>query len=100
MIEPALTEAEWAKLAKLDRFGEGPAIVDGTFVVWGEAGSASVHPDPLATAALCLHGRTGGFTWGDVDELRESARLVPEGYTVNEELLNLAERIAALLPPR
>ena len=46
--------------------------------------------DLLALAALALYGQPFGFTWEDVDLLRQPYINMP----------NLAARIAALLPPR
>ena len=94
-IEPAVTPEEWKEF----RAGE-------------------LHTTRLgfhATAALSLHGKPFGFTWEDVDQLRESAAYIGrvvdvesffyESDDVNSEtlcasLLSLATRIASLLPPR
>jgi hypothetical protein len=41
-----------------------------------------------------------GFTWDHVDRLRETAYNVPNGWSPNLWLHELADLIAALLPPR
>lgn len=48
-----------------------------------------------AAAALALFDQPAGFTWEDVDRLRA----LPESAD-SPALANLADRIAALLPPR
>ena len=50
----------------------------------------SAPSDRRCVAALALHGQTFGFTWADVDALEEC------GSAANL----IADRIAALLPPR
>ncbi|MSP63224.1 MAG: hypothetical protein EXR72_23365 [Myxococcales bacterium] len=54
-------------------------------------------------AALCLYGQPFGFTWEDVDGLRALAESL--GGTIHNPesvapLRDLADRIAAMLPPR
>ena len=64
-----------------------------------------------ALAAVCLQGHPAGFTWEDVDALRhmirsyedESHHIVYGGRRPDspyDRALSLADRIAALLPPR
>lgn len=72
-IKPALSPEEWGAVPDL-------------FV---EVGC----PERHAFAARALHGQPFGFTWEDVDTLRESPP--------DESLLDaIADRVAALLPPR
>jgi hypothetical protein len=70
--------------------------------------SSTVGVDPTpeerhAIAALALHGQPFGFTWEDVDWLRAMADWAEE-YGVAADgpawVNALADRIAALLPPR
>jgi hypothetical protein len=87
MIEPALTADEWAK--KWDGHDDDGTPMRYTFGV-------SVYVDrPYASAALALHGQPFGFTWDDVDALREA-----EVHANDERVSAVADRIAALLPPR
>lgn len=100
-IQPALTPEEW-------RY----AICG---LVWDHDLAYLSVPDvdnprrPLgehATAAFCLHGQPFGFTWEDVDALRRGhAEEHGSGCVASLgdppcSLLSLADRIAALLPPR
>lgn len=64
---------------------------------------------PHAGAALLLHGQPFGFTWEDVDMVRVWASELEAMYDSIDELSaydnwqrwkSLADRIAALLPPR
>lgn len=50
-------------------------------------------------AAACLYAQPYGFTWADVDALQYDGVGYDEGHS-QEALDSLAERIAALLPPR
>lgn len=54
------------------------------------------------TAARALHGQPFGFTWEDVDLLlAETSILAPvRDEEEGQALYDLANRIAALLPPR
>lgn len=79
-----------------------------------DAGVELSAEDRLATAALCLRDQPFGFTWDDVDNLRDLAdwlaRVPVEAFDNdevrsrhkegNDGLRELAGRIAALLPPR
>jgi hypothetical protein len=64
--------------------------------------------DRLDVAALALHGQPFGFTWADVDAIRgaadeaeQEARPYPSGIPeARAPFDSLADRIAALLPPR
>jgi hypothetical protein len=102
-VRPALTPEQWAaqlwESGSEDPIQSGP---EGVFV--GDCVSVGGVETPAARhaiAALALHGESFGFTWADVDLLRTLAdnhadRL--EGYGVPHR--DLADRIAALLPPR
>jgi hypothetical protein len=88
-IPPALTPARWASYRRLcEDIGGSP--------------STEMLGDHAETehelAALALHGQPFGFTYADVGNLRMAAELVgsPRAGAL---LLDLAERIAALLPP-
>lgn len=97
-IKSALTAEEWAAGHREDPantlHAEGDAgeglVVDGLFE--GRARHA--------LAALALHGQPYGFTWADVDALHDAAPEVFNAHGEMRPLLNLAERLAALLPPR
>jgi hypothetical protein len=62
-------------------------------------------PEPHGLAALCLHEQPFGFTHEDVKRLRMVEALpvsdstVLEAVAYNEWVNDLADRIAALLPP-
>ena len=95
MIEPALTPEEWANLAvdygpDSDMRKEGDDIV-----VTYDSRMACVYLEPYQTAALCLHEQPFGFTRADVEQLKTWTGLT-DGPT---QLFDLADRIAALLPP-
>lgn len=100
-IRPALSVEEWERrefeedTGLLEHFSAGN---DGK--VWVSCGYETLASTnrPHALAALCLHGHPAGFTWEDVDRLR--AEVYPPGRTPLFELMDLADRIAALLPPR
>ena len=110
-IRPALTPEEWQDL------DSGEALIeDGELCVRYDSGLASeVVGDRHALAALCLHGQPFGFTWDDVEVLREispehrigCAHLAFVGSDCDCEaeqesatIASVADRIAALLPPR
>jgi len=89
-IEPALTITvrviDWDGAAVDDRYRDVHQV------------EMSRQPEPdiaLSVVRTLLHGQPFGFTWEDVDKLRESAH----GY-FGPELNDLSDRIAALLPPR
>lgn len=101
-IKPAMPPEEWK--AQLNRSSEDrrrvllhakdEADADGYLTIHG-------------LAALALHGQPFGFTWEDVDALRWAAGFavgtsVTTDYTREKSarLSYLADRIAALLPPR
>lgn len=87
-IEPALTADEWVWIhdESMER------LTDDIGYLWG-------HVRRDAVAAICLHGQPFGFTWSDVDLLKaHGAEWFPR--VGSPECDNLADRIAALLPPR
>lgn len=98
-ITPALTPEQWAEVRE-DKLGEGDFLdsYGGEHSVRGGREHALV--------ALLLHNQPFGFTWGDVDLLRATAQYVVRGDRLNlwgreaDRLNALADRIAALLPPR
>ena len=104
-VKPAMTAEEWAHAKQ---------------VTWAERW---VDPDdPHQIAALALHDQPFGFTWEDVDALRGVGRGLAEfmrNYGTGHGIISpaaeramreamasalflpdLADRIAALLPPR
>jgi hypothetical protein len=95
--EPALTPAEWADLAF--HAGEGRAHVGagGALEAEGEFDAGGRH----ALAALALHAHPSGLTWKDVDLIRSTV-LADDFHSPDDwfVLQRLADRIAALLPPR
>lgn len=54
----------------------------------------------LWAAANLLHGQPFGFTWEDVNLIRGCVIRAGREFGHNPELYDLADRIAALLPPR
>lgn len=100
---PALTAAEWAKGLRevIDGYvDECLGVID---VRLGEYGPPpSKGEQARALAALLLHGQPFGFTWDDVDLLRSVAEdyVGEPAQETAPPLSNLADRIAALLPPR
>ena len=107
-IQPALTPEEWAETTS-----------DPDHAVWppdslwydlsGRSPTSSLAAAKHAVAADALHGQPFGFTWEDVRMLREAADtevddgFPPGAYAAplpeSAALHNLADRIAALLPP-
>lgn len=118
---PALTPEEWAsKEAEVSSWLRIAVLHDGLLAVSvapddaeaTDGDSAPIHmatvgyaERPHALAALALHGQPFGFTWEDVDALRRCADAIEGadgGYfdAGSEDLRAVADRIAALLPPR
>lgn len=104
-IRPALSAEEWAvrSLSLLDPC----AVRDGVAIFGAHAtevrhkmtGASVVLHTPEqrhAVAAHVLHGQPFGFTWDMVDDLRAYAA----DHDDTPRLLRIADRIAALLPPR
>ena len=108
-IQPALSEQEWAA-ALAHRYG----TADYAQGITEYAIRAVQHISgdekrrPHVVAALCLHGEPFGFTWEDVATIRANCdgfQYVARTTGANldgevDKLLNIADRIAALLPPR
>jgi len=111
-MKPALTAEEWAAAAKkmyVDGELEEVFVNDGLQVSNNRFEAMGVsHPDMIAaTAALALHGQPFGFSWEDVERLYGAANTMdgdPSEPRTNPilagYLCDLADRIAALLPPR
>jgi hypothetical protein len=71
---------------------------------WGVALGRSADPAiRYLIAAVALHGQPHGFTWTDVHQLGEAANVIlladREMVDLAFQLDELADRIAALLPP-
>ena len=107
-IKPALTPEEWAEWRK-----RGPNYARTLFAHWATE----------SLAAVLLHGQPFGFTWDDVDRIREGVLvllrytghvidasaideittdtlLAEPGCRFEAGLWELADKVAALLPPR
>lgn len=85
-ISPALTPEEWV------------GVRNGTVGIVGIPNAKANHQ----IAAVCLYGEPFGFTRKDVDLLREEARCCRDHWNQRLAALffdELADRIAALLPP-
>lgn len=95
----AITTEEWARIEA--KFGEPPypIVVDREWATDPER-------HRQAFAALALLGQPFGFTWEDVDLLRfiadkqHALGVSVSGLHPFEQVAALADRIAALLPPR
>lgn len=111
-VKPALTPVEWAHGGASDgtnfyvEIGGGIekpslALYQGDVGIAFRRGSGFAH----AVAALALHGQPFGFTRDHLAHLQRAAGKVrdPHGEAVNEyeivAMSQIAERIAALLPP-
>lgn len=119
-IKPALTAEEWAvrkrpqymlpdrPRIKLRRDGSLDMNLDDVSnpaEPWSCAEMTIPPEDRHVVAALALHGLPEGFTWEDVDRLYVTAEWLenfpnPIQDFDSEMLRDLADRIAALLPPR
>lgn len=88
--KPALTADMWHEALR-DRAAFAAALQK----AWGdEVWRENDH----ALAALALFQQPFGFTWEDVDELHNE---IMRGYLLRpDDIASLADRIAALLPPR
>lgn len=124
-IKPALPEWEWAEkhhyvqcydswdeFAAKTGVGEikaGPDSLRLTSHQHQEFADFSAPTDRHAIAALALHEQPFGFTWEDVDSCRAQAEEFESYHDSDLDLgsyenmlywQDLADRIAALLPPR
>lgn len=103
-IKPALTAEEWRHVAKaaVGDYNMAP-MIHGVYAYYINDGAAPQLNRPEALAALCLHGQPFGFTWEDVDVIRAAHPLpgepIQESYNPYA-MWEIADRIAALLPPR
>lgn len=134
-MEPALSAEEWRDQeffhSEYHGYRDGDTVTFGRYGISVRDGGGWYDPEHEiwigrhhALAAACLHGQPFGFTWADVDALRESvahhagrrddirpinptdaakaradaARKWHHGLVCILE--PLADRIAALLPPR
>jgi hypothetical protein len=105
-IKPALTAEEWDEFLNSGR--RSPTAED-EFEQNREAAGHTAEEMRrvyLKDAARSLHqaGRHG-FTWDDVDEMRDSAHYLNHGTESRQEgagayLYRISDKIAALLPPR
>lgn len=105
---PALAPEEWA-----DILPELPIAGKYSDVLYGLV-SPGLPLRPDAIAGVALYGQPGGFTWADVDRCRRMAEALQselddpnserydDGALFDEirEWQSLADRLAALLPPR
>ena len=114
-VKPAMTAERWAHDEMSAEVGENTLFAyvsrDGHRFAPGvmALGWNGDQMNPLDTrarhalAALALHGQDFGFTWEDVDMLRDCSGWMDLGEPWPKEasaLRDLADRIAALLPPR
>lgn len=106
-MKPALTAEEWGKQhaerPALEVDWSGDRVVDIGNNAW-DTTSGHEGGDRHAIAAACLYGQPFGFTWEDVRILRGWAETEAEfdvslGERPCDRMANLADRIAALLPP-
>jgi hypothetical protein len=100
-IPPALTPAAWSEALHEGGTGLGNAsvaLIGDTLSIDGNGDAPLVRlrgPDRHALAALALHGQPWGFTAADVNMLHDAST----GSPWHAELLALAAKLAALLPP-
>jgi hypothetical protein len=96
-VAPALEAEAWAELRHRAAAGEAHVDAEGTL----RAEGAFRGDERRGLAALALHGEPLGFTWHDVDFIR-AAVLADDMHSPDDWFIlqRLADRIAALLPPR
>ena len=107
-MEPALTPDEWGNEIRAiapDVERESLSIALRAFLYDPPSVDARTRTEQRhALAAIALHEQPFGFTWKDVDGLRYLAagidRQHPGGMNALGIVSDLADRIAALLPPR
>lgn len=100
----------WASLSSDPRLRTGDLDASNELppwltIHWGTVADEIATHRRHALAALALHGQPFGFTWGDVDWIRAAAgQLLDEFDRLRADhatgLNAIADRIAALLPPR
>lgn len=112
MIQPALTPEEWAEWNLYGKHGyvkrlEAHRDAGYGISFGGYEPESYIGTDLQAVAALCLYGQPFGFGWEDVEALRHAAAGYLSGDFIGRAgpdagvaLDSLADRIAALLPPR
>lgn len=105
-MKPALTKEEWeARQASTEHFGHNTrygftGMNPAALAIISAYGGSGATDDPAAfhgIAAFALHGQPFGFTREDVAMLRVFAS--PPDAPAFTPLLDLADRIEALLPP-
>jgi len=107
-VRPALTAQEWKKreFSRVGEIGEaarayflderGLSLEYGDGIdAWVGVNENALHP----LAAFCLHGQPFGFTREDVWHLRALLAVNALDDTARTRTRDLANRIAALLPP-
>jgi len=115
-IKPALTPAQWSRyredLAVLRPWAledeEDPEARVQRYIrnhaVYLLEGGLPEEDAAKGAAAVLLHGQPFGFTWEDVGRIRDLASAAQYVLGQHAEFVaavrNLADRIAALLPPR
>jgi hypothetical protein len=119
-IKPALTPEEWetrecvrgepgGPLGSLHNERHISADEESLYLSDSFETVSAQAPHRQALAALALHGQLFGFTWEDVDALRDAidalnnewGELIPgTEFGMIPSLRSLADRIAVLLPPR
>ena len=100
MSEQVLTPSEWGDRTfkhwdiKVVEHPGALSVLTGHRQHFDEAGRHKL-------AAMALHGQEFGFTWEDVDALLVVAKIADD-LTGGQysRVLSVADRIAALLPPR
>lgn len=108
-VKAALTPKEWERVkekikkaeedADLTRYYDRARRIEDYAVYWLEGGADYRRGEGGAAhgaAAMLLYNQPFGFTWEDVDRLHKVDRVDAEG----DLLCSIADRIAALLPPR
>jgi hypothetical protein len=86
--------AEWRRWLSTDQYRRECWLIAGIDPVAVDPDTATIH----LFAAKALYGYKYGFDWPDVDDIRAAATDGPPHLAAY--LCDLAERIAALLPPR
>jgi hypothetical protein len=96
-VPAALAADAWAE--QHHRGAEGEARADAGGVLRAEG--TFRRDERRALAALALHGEPHGFSWSDVDFIR-AAVLADDLHSPDDWFIlqRIADRIAALLPPR